>query len=153
MNTKNSAGAVADEILAGERSDRERGAALLEVLVSGFVFAIALIGLALLLSLGKTFVLAEGDERIALYLAQQRIDELRTNGFDALVPGALPAVEAAGTISGLPQFSRETLVELETASNQLDNDGLPPPRRITVTVRATVRQVDPVTVRTVVFHH
>ena len=58
----------------------ERGIAFLEVLAAGVTLSIALIGLALMFSLGMSWVSAEGGERIALFLAQRRIEELRTMG-------------------------------------------------------------------------
>src|SRR5438093_12702821 len=74
----------------------ERGVALLEVLTAGVVMSIAMIGLALMFSLGASFVAAEGGERIALYLAQQRMEELRAIGL------ARATAEPAQDIPGFP---------------------------------------------------
>src|SRR5437867_4782086 len=79
----------------------ERGIALLEVLTAGVALSIAMIGLALMFSLGASFVAAEGGERIALYLAQQRMEELRAIGLarataetERAVPGFPPGCPA-----------------------------------------------------------
>src|SRR2546426_3889776 len=74
----------------------ERGIALLEVLTAGVVLSIAMIGLALMFSLGASFVTAEGGERIALYLAQQRMEELRAIGL------ARATAETEREIPGFP---------------------------------------------------
>ncbi|TMF31927.1 MAG: hypothetical protein E6I30_11315, partial [Chloroflexi bacterium] len=58
----------------------ERGIALLEVLIAGVILSVVTLGLALMFSLGQSSVVAEGGERIALYLAQKRMEELRTMG-------------------------------------------------------------------------
>jgi type II secretory pathway pseudopilin PulG len=59
------------------------GISLIEVLVAALVLGIALTGLTLLLSRGQTAVVAQGDTRVALYLAQQKIERLRGLGFGA----------------------------------------------------------------------
>jgi hypothetical protein len=50
-----------------------RGTVLIEALVAGVVLAIAVIGLASQFSSGQSFVLAEGDQRDGISLAQQKI--------------------------------------------------------------------------------
>src|SRR5437879_482258 len=91
----------------------ERGIALLEVLTAGVVLSIAMIGLALMFSLGASFVTAEGGERIALYLAQQRMEELRAIGLaraaaepEREIPGFPPGCPATATC----QFLRRTTI-------------------------------------------
>jgi len=54
----------------------ERGVAIIEVLTAAVILAIAVIGLAVMFSWGQSFVVAQGDDRVALYLAQQRIESL-----------------------------------------------------------------------------
>jgi Tfp pilus assembly protein PilV len=57
----------------------ERGIALLEVLIAGLVLGIAVTGLAMMFVRGQGFVVAEGDTRVALYLAQQKVEKLLTD--------------------------------------------------------------------------
>jgi prepilin-type N-terminal cleavage/methylation domain-containing protein len=61
----------------------QEGFTLLEVLVAAMILGIALVGLTLLLSRGQAFLVAQGDARIALYLAEQKIERLRGLGFGA----------------------------------------------------------------------
>ena len=121
----------------------ERGIALLEVLIAGVILSVVTLGLALMFSLGQSSVVAEGGERIALYLAQKRMEELRTMGL------ASAASEPEQGIPGFPGFLGRTTV---TAGNDLDGSGNVP-RVIKVSVRSTVRQAGPVTVTAVHFRH
>lgn len=84
----------------------QNGAFIIEVLIAGVVLAIAIIGLALMFSSGETYVVAEGDERVAIYLAQQKIEELRSKGWGSVPTGTV--VES--TVSGFPRYSRTTVV-------------------------------------------
>ena len=101
-----------------------RGIALLEVLIAGAILAIAVIGLALMFSWGQTFVVAQGDDRVALYLAQQKIEALRASGFNLLqvgdetlvagCPNAEPCYRETGIqagAGGAQTFTRETRVD------------------------------------------
>src|SRR3989442_3954852 len=91
----------------------ERGIALLEVLIAGVILSVVTLGLALMFSLGQSSVDAEGGERIALYLAQKRMEELRTMGL------ASAASEPERGVPGFPpecpdivpcQFLRRTTI-------------------------------------------
>ena len=120
-----------------------RGIALLEVLVTGVILTIATIGLALLFSFGASSVAAEGGERIALYLAQQRMEELRAIGL------ARATTETERDVPGFPGFVRST-----TIAGGTDQDGNGDvPRVITVSVRSLVRQAGPITVTAVYLRH
>ena len=114
----------------------ERGIALLEVLTAGVVLSIAMIGLALLFSMGSSYVAAEGGERVALFLAQQRLEELRAVGL------ARAVAEAERPVPGVPGFLRSTTI---TVGPDLDGSG-DVPRIITVSVRSLVRQAGPINV-------
>jgi len=133
---------IAEAMTLVERSrvraalDDERGIALLEVLTASVVLSIAMLGLALMFSLGASFVAAEGGERIALYLAQQRMEELRAIGL------ARAVAEAERPVPGVPGFLRSTTI---TVGTDLDGSG-DVPRIITVSVRSLVRQAGPITV-------
>ena len=114
----------------------EDGIALLEVLTAGVVLSIAILGLALLFSMGSSYVAAEGGERVALFLAQQRLEELRAVGL------ARAVAEAERPVPGVPGFLRSTTI---TVGTDLDGSG-DVPRIITVSVRSLVRQAGPITV-------
>ena len=64
----------------------EAGLALLEVLIAAVVVGISAIGVALLLNSGHTFIVAQGDNRLALYLAEQGIESQMAAGFPASGP-------------------------------------------------------------------
>jgi hypothetical protein len=112
------------------------GVALLEVLTASVIVMIAMIGLALMFSMGSSYVAAEGGERVALFLAQQRLEELRAIGL------ARAVTEAEGPIPGFPGFLRSTTI---AAGTDLDGAG-DVPRTITVSVRSLVRQAGPISV-------
>ncbi len=116
----------------------ERGIALLEVevLTAGVVLSIAILGLALLFSMGSSYVAAEGGERVALFLAQQRLEELRAVGL------ARAVAEAERPVPGFPGFLRSTTI---TVGTDLDGSG-DVPRIITVSIRSLVRQAGPINV-------
>jgi len=121
----------------------EYGFALLEVLTTSVIILIAMIGLALLFSMGSSFVAAEGGERVALFLAQQRLEELRAVGL------ARAVTEAEGPVPGFPGFVRSTTI---AAGTDLDGSG-DVPRIITVSVRSLVRQAGPISVTAVYVKH
>ena len=56
---------------------------LIEVIISTGVLGVALVGLTLMLSRGQAFVIEQGDTRVALHLAQQKIEKFRALGFSA----------------------------------------------------------------------
>lgn len=121
----------------------ERGIALLEVVTAGLILSVAAIGLALMFSLGMSFITAEGGERVAIFLAQQRMEELRAIGL------ARAFAEAERDIPGFPGFRRTTTI---VGGTDLDGSG-EVPRVITVSVRSTIRQAGPVTVTAVYNRH
>ncbi len=119
------------------------GVALLEVLTTSVILLIAMIGLALMLSMGSSFVRAEGGERVALFLAQQRMEELRAIGL------ARATAELERPVPGFPGFVRTTTI---TGGTDLDGSG-DIPRVIRVTVRSLVRQAGPITVTAIYAKH
>jgi hypothetical protein len=121
----------------------ERGIALLEALMASLVLSIAMIGLALMFSMGSSYVRAEGGERVALFLAQQRLEELRAIGL------ARAVTEAETAVPGFPGFVRTTTI---AGGPDLDGSG-DVPRIITVTVRSLVRQAGPVSITTAYIKH
>ncbi len=140
----------------------ERGVAIIEALVAGVVLAIAAIGLAVLFSWGQSFVVAQGDNRVALYLAQQRIESLRASGYAAAevlksnCGGTSPALDETLTagMGNSQSFTRQTAVEyvndddFTTVYCGTDDSGTDS-IRITVTVTPNMLQGEPVTLQTV----
>jgi hypothetical protein len=119
------------------------GVALLEVLTASIVVLIAMLGLALMFSMGSSYVSAEGGERVALFLAQQRLEELRAIGL------ARAVAESERPVPGFPGFMRSTTI---AAGTDLDGSG-DIPRLITVSVRSLVRQAGPIKVTTAYVKH
>lgn len=103
----------------------DKGFSLVEILVSTVVIGVGAIGLGLMFSTGNTWVVAKGDDRVALGLAVQRLEHYRqifvdfglngvpvgkttedTGNWDEFV-GALDPARPAGARS----FVRETCVQ------------------------------------------
>jgi Tfp pilus assembly protein PilV len=74
----------------------EAGIAFLEVLVTSVVLGIAVLGVSLMLSEGNTWVAAGADDRAALSLARQKIEQLRSVTF-ACIPLGGPGTKTAMT--------------------------------------------------------
>ncbi|HXJ78982.1 MAG TPA: hypothetical protein VMS64_09900 [Candidatus Methylomirabilis sp.] len=66
----------------------ELGGGLIEVLVTSAFLGIAVVGIALMFSHGSTWAVAGGDDRVALSLARQKIEQLRSMTFSCLPLGA-----------------------------------------------------------------
>lgn len=80
-----------------ERTDHgEAGVALLEVLITAVVVGIAAVGIALMFSFGSTWVVAKGDDRVALSLAQQKIEQLKAIPFQCVPVPPFPNNGAGG---------------------------------------------------------
>ena len=148
------------------------GVTLIEILVASVVIGIGAIGLALMLGTGQAVLTAEGDNRGALYLAQQRIEQLRAQGFLTVATALLAPISYAsytGTETldaqmqtppvGAVLYTRTTSIECVSAADYAtvlsDCTGSPtPPMRITVTVTTTPggqlhQRTRPVTLRSV----
>jgi prepilin-type N-terminal cleavage/methylation domain-containing protein len=65
----------------------QQGFTLLEILLAAVIAGIAIMGLTLMLSRGLEHVVAQGDDRVALYLARQKIEKLTGAGFAGLLTG------------------------------------------------------------------
>jgi prepilin-type N-terminal cleavage/methylation domain-containing protein len=68
---------------AGRRpmpSREPSGVSLLEVVVCSAIVGIAAVGVALMFGAGQAYIQAEGDNRVALFLAQQKVEQLRALG-------------------------------------------------------------------------
>ena len=68
----------------------QQGFALLELLMGGVLLAIAVLALALMFSEGQSFAVADGDDRVALALAQEKIEHVRSLGFNCIPAPAGP---------------------------------------------------------------
>lgn len=130
----------------------EAGLAIVEVLVGAVVVGIAAVGIALMFGYGQTFIQAEGETRVAVQLARQRIEQVLASGFGA-TSGADPREEATpvdlGTISPSelrrPGYQRTTTIASVCPTNFAiagSDPGCAPAisqiegKLITVTVRA-----------------
>lgn len=97
----------------------EAGLALLEVLIGGALLAIALVGIALMFSEGRSYVLAEGDDRVATALARQKIERIRALGFGCI---PLTPVTPPASDSPVPPPDAACLVDAETDAARTYNE-------------------------------
>ncbi len=146
-------------------SSAQDGATLLEVLIVVALLSVAVVGVALMFSQGHSFIVAEGDDRVALYLAQQKIEKLRAGGFgvlqvgDATVVTGCPA-EPCYTENPVPGFSsplyhRTTVVECVGPNSFSPADCQNPvtAKRIRVTVVPPMVKADTVVTDSVLTLH
>jgi type II secretory pathway pseudopilin PulG len=97
----------------------ESGFTILEVIVAAIIVGIAVIGVALMFGAGQAFIHAEGDNRIALWLAQQKIEQLRACGFTKLQALPNPGPEDLNVPTGagaVPTIARPCGSGLAVAS-------------------------------------
>lgn len=86
-----------------EVSRASAGTSLLEVLIGATLVAIAAVGTALMFSSGQAFIQSEGDNRVALQIAQERLERVRAGAFGSttccnasLFPGVCDGREEPG---------------------------------------------------------
>lgn len=99
------------------RARGEGGFTVAEVLVSAFVLAVALVGLLTTMGTAVTAVDAGRRTTTALFLAEQRMEEIRAfahsstagQGWLNLTSGSFPA-EGYGAIAGHPDYRRTVTV-------------------------------------------
>ncbi len=144
----------------GSPVKNQRGAALLEILIAGLVLAIAVVGLATMFSLGRTFMVGHGDEWVALYLAQQKLEELTGGAFSTIVVGTFTEAPILAGASGNQSFERVTTVDCVKPDDYASVITCPTPstsilaKRVTVTVTLrSMIQTNPVIVGTVLTSH
>lgn len=120
-----------------------RGISIVEVLIAALLLSIATAGVSLMFGSGQAFIIGEGDNRVALALARQAIEQVRASGFGP-VAGSDPREEltfnstAYGTTH--PGYERTITIASVCATNFLPACTPPTPieaKLITVTVRAT----------------
>lgn len=131
--------------------------ALLEVLIAGIVLGIAVVGVALLVNSGRTFIVAQGDNRAALYLAEQGIEQQISLGFP---PSGSNTTEILDGLSGTQRFTRVTCVNFVPDDDPTSPSGCTDcaaggtctqnSARVTVTVTPVLAQAQPVTLQTVI---
>lgn len=107
---------VNSELLPGESPARERGFSMVELLIAMVVMAIGMLGAAQMIPLAMAGVTQAGLRTRSVQLAQDRLDNLRANDFDA-------APLTAGTYS-------ETVDPITVSWTITDNDPMPGTKRI-----------------------
>ena len=106
---------------------------ILEALIASSVIGIGAVGAVLMFASGQAFVSAEGDNRVAAALAQQRVEQVRAYGYSGLIAVCLPTptascpssatpvdVPGSGTgacVTGEPCYRRTTLVDCISRDN------------------------------------
>jgi hypothetical protein len=65
--------------------------------MGGVVLAIGVLGLALVFSEGQSFAVADGDDRVALALAQEKIEHVKSLGFNCIPSPAGPGTVNPGS--------------------------------------------------------
>lgn len=120
-----------------------RGVSIIEVLIAALLLGIATAGVTLMFGTGQAFIVGEGNNRVALALARQAVEQVRASGFGPTT-GADPREEltfnstAYGTTH--PGYERTITIASVCANNFLPACSPPTPieaKLITVTVRAT----------------
>jgi prepilin-type N-terminal cleavage/methylation domain-containing protein len=110
---------------------RQAGFSLVEVLVTSVVVAIAVVGIALMLGTGSAWVSAGGDNRVALKLAQQKIEQLRSMTFGCIPLGApmstTPGTGAMAAVGGACTAS-QSYYEGPGATSWVTASGTPAPQ-------------------------
>jgi hypothetical protein len=131
------------------------------VLMAGIVVGIAIVGVALMFSSARSFIVAQGDDRVALYLAQEKLEQLRALGFSAIPTGpggfcpGTTCYDETGLTAGVANaqtFRRVTTVDCVAKSNLNASIACPNPpvlKRITVMVTPSMRQADSAVLQTV----
>jgi len=132
----------------------DRGFTIIEALIAAMFVGIAVIGTGMMYGTAAKFVRAEGDNRVAFYVAQQRMEQIRSTGFGA---SSLPDVRQETTAGGVqinndsdanavPGFLRQTLITGVCPTNYALawNDGTCPTNTVLLAklVTVSVRSLD-----------
>lgn len=130
---------------------------IIEVLVATLIVGIAAVGTIFMFSAGQATTAAVGQDRVALYLAQQRIEQVRSTGFgpsiesssDPRVESSWVALDSNTYNASGPGYERQTQITSRCPSDytKLGTDGTCPTGPVTVTeakrVVVTVRALNP----------
>ena len=81
----------------------QSGFALLEVIVSALILSFGAIGIALMFGTGQADIQVQGDDRVTLSLARQKLEELRAGGFDNLAVTDTNATGGPTQALGVPE--------------------------------------------------
>jgi Tfp pilus assembly protein PilV len=138
------------------------GITLIESLIASVVVGVGVIGLAVMLGTGQSVLSAEGDNRVAVFLAQQAIEHCRWQGFASATAGTTTErIDASSSVADASNpcapasasntltancttstricYTRTTVVDCVSATDytaSADCTATPtPPKRITVTVQ------------------
>jgi hypothetical protein len=98
----------------------EQGMMLLEVMIGGAFLAIAIVGIAVMFSEGQTYVVAEGDDRVAVALAQQKIEAVKSLGF-----ACIPLASSPGTAGAIQTVLSGCIDDTETQAARIYNETPP----------------------------
>ena len=100
------------------------GISIIEVLIGAVLVLIAAIGTALMFSTGQAYVQSEGDNRVAVLLAQQRLEQIRSAGFGSTSStGATVACPGGATVEA--KFFSVTVTPTEGTSATADRKAQP----------------------------
>jgi Tfp pilus assembly protein PilV len=131
------------------------GVTLIEALISSLVVGIAAVGLALMYGTGQAVILGEGDNRVSMFLAQQKIERARALGFasSSNVVGTTTetldqALQAPTGLSDPVYWTRTTVIDCVNPDDYSSTTTCTAttPKRITVTVQNTpANQANPKT--------
>ena len=144
----------------GPKLAPEKGSMLIEVMIASLCLGIAVVGVALMMSSARSFTVAQGTTRVALYLAQDKLERLLTLEFAAipLTGGACPGTTCYNETNltagedNTQTFTRATTVDCVDKNDFTTPINCPTPqvfKRITVTVTPTMRQADAKVLQTV----
>jgi type II secretory pathway pseudopilin PulG len=138
----------------------ESGMSLLEVIFGIAIVGVAAVGMAMMFGMGQGMVQGGGDNRAALSIAQQRLEQVRAAGFG---PSTLPdpreelaaqgvQIDNFGDSDAVPGFRRRTVITGVCPTNFAiaHNDGGCPssPNLEAKLVTVTVRMMNPATSNT-----
>jgi prepilin-type N-terminal cleavage/methylation domain-containing protein len=88
----------------------QAGFSLLEVVIAALLVAVGVLGLSMMYSTGQALVQAQGTNRVALQLAQQRIEQIRAGGFGVQVLADNREETAFAAIANNPGYERTTII-------------------------------------------
>jgi len=133
-------------------------------MMASLVLGIAIVGVGLMMSSARSFTVAQGTTRVALYLAQDKLERLLALEFAAipLTGGACPGTTCYNETNltagedNAQTFTRATTVDCVAKpdathefTTPINCPNSPVFKRITVTVTLAMRQADAKTLQTV----
>jgi Tfp pilus assembly protein PilV len=122
------------------------GTTLIEVLIASVMVGAAAVGLALMYAQGHALIAGEGDNRVAMYLAQQKIERSRALGYasSSNAPGTITetldqALQPPTALSDPVYWTRTTVIDCVQPSNYSSTTSCSAttPKRVTASVQST----------------